>query len=240
MHQQMQRYSHRLAIETVAPVWMVKKVNMNHWPESNDIHSTIIQMMMMNFMNNPNAASVYANQDGHVNLHPHMYLWWYFYSHGFYRWVSERENIIFWFFIFSIKFWFCRKQGMYFTYFVSVITTIEKLFQIQSKITGLLMSATEVGQICTSLFLTYFAGRGHRPRWIACGWYFYKNICYWQYVCCIRVHTTKKQKQIERITKNSYRQLIHTCALLLLMLFFAFFSFAFVRGFTSIHIYFLD
>lgn len=31
------------------------------------------------------------------------------------------------------------------------------------------MSATEVGQICTSLFLTYFAGRGHRPRWIACG-----------------------------------------------------------------------
>ncbi|XP_031619766.1 solute carrier organic anion transporter family member 74D isoform X2 [Contarinia nasturtii] len=60
-------------------------------------------------------------------------------------------------------------QGMYFTYFVSVITTIEKLFQIKSKTTGLLMSATEFGQICTSLFLTYFAGRGHRPRWIACG-----------------------------------------------------------------------
>lgn len=58
---------------------------------------------------------------------------------------------------------------MYFTYFVSVITTIEKLFQIKSKTTGLLLSATEVGQICTSLFLTYFAGRGHRPRWIACG-----------------------------------------------------------------------
>lgn len=27
-------------------------------------------------------------------------------------------------------------QGMYFTYFVSVITTIEKLFQLQSKTTG--------------------------------------------------------------------------------------------------------
>lgn len=72
----------------------------------------------------------------------------------------------------KICFCFCFcEQGMYFTYFVSVITTIEKLFQIQSKITGLLMSATEVGQICTSLFLTYFAGRGHRPRWIALGLY---------------------------------------------------------------------
>lgn len=58
---------------------------------------------------------------------------------------------------------------MYFTYYVSVITTIEKLFQIKSKTTGLLMSVTEVGQIGTSLFLTYYAGRGHRPRWIALG-----------------------------------------------------------------------
>lgn len=47
---------------------------------------------------------------------------------------------------------------MYYTYFVSVITTIEKLFQIKSKTTGLLMSATEIGQIVTALFLTYYAG----------------------------------------------------------------------------------
>lgn len=31
------------------------------------------------------------------------------------------------------------------------------------------MSATEIGQISTALFLTYYAGRGHRPRWIAFG-----------------------------------------------------------------------
>lgn len=60
-------------------------------------------------------------------------------------------------------------QGMYMTYFVSVITTIEKLFQIKSKTTGLLLSASEMGQISTAMLLTYFAGRGHRPRWIACG-----------------------------------------------------------------------
>uniref|UniRef100_W8B768 Solute carrier organic anion transporter family member 1A5 n=2 Tax=Ceratitis capitata TaxID=7213 RepID=W8B768_CERCA len=60
-------------------------------------------------------------------------------------------------------------QGMYMTYFVSVITTIEKLFQIKSKTTGFLLSASEMGQISTTMLLTYFAGRGHRPRWIACG-----------------------------------------------------------------------
>lgn len=60
-------------------------------------------------------------------------------------------------------------QGMYYTYFVSVITTIEKLFQLQSKTTGIIMSATEIGQIGSSLLLTYYGGQGHRPRWIAWG-----------------------------------------------------------------------
>lgn len=64
-------------------------------------------------------------------------------------------------------------QGMYFTYVVSVITTIEKLFQIKSKTSGMLLSATEIGQICTALLLTYFAGQGHRPRWIACGMFLF-------------------------------------------------------------------
>ncbi|XP_024085155.1 solute carrier organic anion transporter family member 3A1-like [Cimex lectularius] len=60
-------------------------------------------------------------------------------------------------------------QGMFYTYFVSVITTIEKLFQLQSKTTGFIMSATEMGQIGSSLLLTYYGGQGHRPKWIACG-----------------------------------------------------------------------
>ncbi|RWS13552.1 Solute carrier organic anion transporter family member 1C1-like protein [Dinothrombium tinctorium] len=58
-------------------------------------------------------------------------------------------------------------QGMYHTYFVSVLTTIEKLYQIQSKTTGIIMSATEIGQIGGALVLTYYGGRGHRPKWIA-------------------------------------------------------------------------
>lgn len=57
-------------------------------------------------------------------------------------------------------------QGMFLTYFVSVTTTIERLFKVESKTTGTLLAATEIGQICTTLILTYLAGRGHRPRWI--------------------------------------------------------------------------
>lgn len=64
-------------------------------------------------------------------------------------------------------------QGCYFTYFVSVITTIEKLFHIKSATIALLLNFSEVGQICTSLILTYYAGRGHRPRWIACGMFLF-------------------------------------------------------------------
>lgn len=64
-------------------------------------------------------------------------------------------------------------QGCYFTYFVSVITTIEKLFHIKSATIALLLNFTEVGQIATSLILTYYAGRGHRARWIACGMFLF-------------------------------------------------------------------
>ena len=35
------------------------------------------------------------------------------------------------------------------------------------------MSATEMGQISGSLLLTYYAGQGHRPRWIGWGMVFF-------------------------------------------------------------------
>ena len=60
-------------------------------------------------------------------------------------------------------------QGMFYTYFASVLTTIQKLYRISSQVTGIIMSATEIGQICGSMFLAYYGGSGHRPRWIAWG-----------------------------------------------------------------------
>lgn len=60
-------------------------------------------------------------------------------------------------------------QGMYFTYIVSVITTIEKLYRLPSRTTGFIISSVEIGQISGSLTLAYFGGRSHRPRWIGFG-----------------------------------------------------------------------
>lgn len=61
-------------------------------------------------------------------------------------------------------------QGCYFTYIVSVLTTIEKLYQLPSRTTGFIISSVEIGQISGSLSLTYFGTKGgHRPRMIAAG-----------------------------------------------------------------------
>lgn len=60
-------------------------------------------------------------------------------------------------------------QGMYFTYIVSVITTIEKLYRLPSRTTGFIISSVEIGQISGSLTLAYFGGKSHRPRWIGFG-----------------------------------------------------------------------
>ncbi|XP_076330358.1 solute carrier organic anion transporter family member 74D-like isoform X2 [Tachypleus tridentatus] len=68
-------------------------------------------------------------------------------------------------------------QGMYSTYFVSVLTTIEKLYRVESKTTGIILSATEIGQIGGAFFLTYYGGHGHRPRWIAFGTLLFATAC---------------------------------------------------------------
>lgn len=100
-------------------------------------------------------------------------------------------------------------QGMYMTYFVSVITTIEKLFQIKSRTTGLLLSASEMGQISTAMLLTYYAGRGHRPRWIACGMVLFSIAAF----ACALPHFIFGKELIHStafLSKNPHRNLTDT------------------------------
>ncbi|XP_050689028.1 solute carrier organic anion transporter family member 74D-like [Eriocheir sinensis] len=89
---------------------------------------------------------------------------------GLGRWCSPR-----WAQVFAVKQVFLVVfsltsvlQGMFYTYYVSVLTTVERLFQFKSKTTGIIMSATEMGQIGGALLLAYYGGQGHRPKWI--GW----------------------------------------------------------------------
>lgn len=56
---------------------------------------------------------------------------------------------------------------MYSTYFVSILTIIERIYQIQSKTAGAILSATEIGQILGSLFIAYYGGRGNKPKWMS-------------------------------------------------------------------------
>jgi hypothetical protein len=47
----------------------------------------------------------------------------------------------------------CVLQGTFHTYFVSVITTFEKLFNVPSQTVGALMMASEIGQVCHHISL---------------------------------------------------------------------------------------
>nr|CAD7439025.1 unnamed protein product [Timema bartmani] len=69
-------------------------------------------------------------------------------------------------------------QSMSFSYTSSTITTLEKRFKIPSKIIGVLMSGNEVSQICLSLIMAYYGGKGSRPLWISWGVMFSALSCY--------------------------------------------------------------
>ncbi|XP_060076397.1 solute carrier organic anion transporter family member 5A1-like [Ylistrum balloti] len=54
-------------------------------------------------------------------------------------------------------------------YFNSVITTIEKRFEIGSSVSGLIAASYEFGSLVTVIFISYLGGRRHIPRWIGYG-----------------------------------------------------------------------
>lgn len=66
--------------------------------------------------------------------------------------------------------------SMTYAYFNGTITTIEKRFKIPSKNTGLISVGNDISQMMVSAVLSYYAGKGHRPRWIGFGKMGYKNI----------------------------------------------------------------
>ncbi|PSN49394.1 hypothetical protein C0J52_12003, partial [Blattella germanica] len=55
------------------------------------------------------------------------------------------------------------------TYFSSTISTIEKRFKIQSKMSGILASSFQVGVLSSVLILAYLGSSGNKSRWLSSG-----------------------------------------------------------------------
>ncbi len=60
-------------------------------------------------------------------------------------------------------------QGTYLGYMVGVLTSIERHFDISSSESGALLSMYDIGHTITVIFVGYFGGSRHKPRWTAFG-----------------------------------------------------------------------
>lgn len=62
----------------------------------------------------------------------------------------------------------CLMSATY-AYFNATITTLEKRYKIPSRNTGLISVGNDISTLFFSSFLSYYAGKGHRTRWMAAG-----------------------------------------------------------------------
>ncbi|XP_015110439.1 solute carrier organic anion transporter family member 5A1 [Diachasma alloeum] len=72
-------------------------------------------------------------------------------------------------FVFLLSFLVTVQQALSSGYINSVITTIEKRFEIPSSLSGLIASSYEIGNVTTVIFVSYLGSRRHIPVWIAIG-----------------------------------------------------------------------
>ncbi|TKR72343.1 hypothetical protein L596_019811 [Steinernema carpocapsae] len=78
--------------------------------------------------------------------------------------MSDRFSVFI--FIFAVVIFLQEIGG---TYMISVIQSIERQFQIPSKLAGFMLSASDIGYIPTVIFISYFGSKGNRAKWIGSG-----------------------------------------------------------------------
>ena len=76
---------------------------------------------------------------------------------------------IFQVFVFLLSLLVTLQQALSSGYLNSVITTIEKRYEIPSSISGIIASMYEIGNVITVIFVSYLGSRRHIPVWIGMG-----------------------------------------------------------------------
>lgn len=72
-------------------------------------------------------------------------------------------------FVFLLSVLVTLQQALSSGYLNSVITTIEKRYEIPSSISGIIASMYEIGNLGTVIFVSYLGSRRHIPTWIGMG-----------------------------------------------------------------------
>lgn len=63
-------------------------------------------------------------------------------------------------------------------YTTGTLTTMEKRFKIPSKYSGMILTGYHISMMLCSIGVSYFAAKGHRPRWMATGVYLLSIFCF--------------------------------------------------------------
>ncbi|XP_025419065.1 solute carrier organic anion transporter family member 5A1-like isoform X2 [Sipha flava] len=69
-------------------------------------------------------------------------------------------------------------QLMLSSYFNGTLTTMEKRFKFSSQMSGIISSFWDLFSLLSFLITSYFAGKGHRTRWLAIGFMFIGLSCF--------------------------------------------------------------
>ena len=104
-------------------------------------------------------------------------------------------------FVFLLSILVTLQQALSSGYLNSVITTIEKRYEIPSSISGIIASMYEIGNVITVIFVSYLGSRRHIPVWLGIGkirmsvlptaWHWIDNYL-----------VTRLQASIKKINKN--------------------------------------
>ena len=86
-----------------------------------------------------------------------------------YKRLTYYSRYYFQFFVFLLSMLMTIQQALTSGYLNSVITTIEKRYEIPSSISGIIASMYEIGNVVTVIFVSYLGSRRHIPIWIGMG-----------------------------------------------------------------------